>query len=73
MYTVIKAFSIYLDGINPTRFEEGQQDLPDRAAEVALSEGWAVAGEPVAESANVEESPVEESQPTPAPKGRGKK
>ena len=39
---VVKAFDFYHDGINPTRYEVGEQEILEDAATVAIAEGWAV-------------------------------
>jgi hypothetical protein len=41
MYRVTVPFKFFHDGINPTEYGEGLHDLPERAAEVAIAEGWA--------------------------------
>lgn len=49
MHKIVKAFDFYHDGINPTHYAEGEQELPEDAAAVAEAEGWA---EPVGAAPN---------------------
>ncbi len=48
--TVKKAFAFYHDGCTPTQYEVGEQDIPQDAFDVAVSEGWAVGSAPEAKA-----------------------
>ena len=57
--TISTPFVFYVDGINPTQFENGLQDVPEEAAAYALSAGFV--------------SLENDAQPTKEPPKRGKK
>ncbi len=38
---VTRAFKFAIGGTEVVDFDKGERDLPDRAAEIALQEGWA--------------------------------